>query len=92
VGPRPEVPRYVAHYPPELKRRVLAVRPGITDPASLEFRHEAELLAASSDPEQFYIAKLLPAKLARAAAYADQASMWTDLKVIAASLKVLLTR
>jgi lipopolysaccharide/colanic/teichoic acid biosynthesis glycosyltransferase len=50
VGPRPEVPRYVQHYPPALRERALAVRPGITDPSSLDFIDEAELLAGSRRP------------------------------------------
>jgi lipopolysaccharide/colanic/teichoic acid biosynthesis glycosyltransferase len=90
VGPRPEVPRYVAVYPAALRDRVLAVRPGITDPASLQFRDEAALLAAAADPEREYVEVILPAKLAAAAAYADRASLWTDLTVVLRSLKVLL--
>ena len=60
VGPRPEVPRYVAHYPPELRERVLSVRPGITDPASLLFIDEAELLRRAADPEREYIEVIMP--------------------------------
>ncbi len=82
VGPRPEVPRYVAHYPPALRDRALAVRPGITDPSSLDFLDEAALLARAADPEREYIERILPAKLARAAAYAEQASLATDLGVL----------
>lgn len=92
VGPRPEVPRYVAHFPPALRDVVLSVRPGITDPSSLAFRHEAEQLAAADDPEREYIEVILPAKLACAAGYAARATLWGDLQVIAASLRVLLTR
>lgn len=82
VGPRPEVPRYVAHYPPDLRARVLAVRPGITDPASLTWMDEASVLAAADDPERCYIEQILPVKLRRAAEYAEQASLWTDLGVL----------
>lgn len=82
VGPRPEVPRYVAHYPPALKARALAVRPGITDPSSLEFMDEAALLARAADPEREYIEVILPAKLQRAAEYAEQATLWSDLAVL----------
>ncbi|HEX7638980.1 MAG TPA: sugar transferase [Burkholderiaceae bacterium] len=92
VGPRPEVPRYVAVWPPALRERVLAVRPGITDPASLEFRDEAALLAAAADPEREYVEVILPRKLARAADYADRASLWTDLAVIGRSVGVLFSR
>ena len=92
VGPRPEVPRYVAHYPAALKDVVLSVRPGITDPASLRFRHESAQLAAAADPEREYIDVILPAKLACAADYAVHASLWTDLGVVLRTLRVLLTR
>ena len=92
VGPRPDVPRYVAQWPAALRERVLAVRPGMTDPASLEFRDEATLLAAAADPEREYLEVILPRKLARAAEYADRASFWTDLAVIGRSVGVLLSR
>ena len=92
VGPRPEVPRYVEHYPPGLRERALAVRPGITDPASLEFIDEAERLAAAADPEREYIERILPAKLQRAADYADRASLGTDVAVLWRTLRVLLRR
>jgi len=92
VGPRPEVPRYVAHYPPGLRERVLALRPGITDPASLAWRDEAALLAAAADPEREYIDHILPLKLAHAAEYAARASLATDLAVLWRSLGVLLGR
>ena len=92
VGPRPDVPRYVALWPAALRERVLAVRPGITDPASLEFRDEATLLARAADPEREYLDVILPRKLARAADYADHASLWTDLAVIVRSVGVLLFR
>jgi lipopolysaccharide/colanic/teichoic acid biosynthesis glycosyltransferase len=90
VGPRPEVPRYVAHYPAGLRERALAVRPGITDPASLEFIDEAERLAAATDPEREYIEVILPAKLQRAAEYAESASLATDLAVLWRTVRVLL--
>lgn len=90
VGPRPEVPRYVAHYPPALRERALAVRPGITDPASLEFIDEATLLAEAADPEREYIEVILPAKLQRAADYAERASLATDLALLWRTLRVLL--
>ena len=90
VGPRPEVPKYVAHYPPALRDRALAVRPGITDPASLDFIDEAELLARAADPEREYIEVILPAKLKRAADYAESASLATDLALLWRTLWVLL--
>ncbi|MBW8758915.1 MAG: sugar transferase [Burkholderiales bacterium] len=92
VGPRPDVPRYVERWPADLRERVLAVRPGITDPASLAFRDEATLLARAADPEREYMDVILPRKLALSASYADQASLWTDLGVICRSVGVLLLR
>jgi lipopolysaccharide/colanic/teichoic acid biosynthesis glycosyltransferase len=76
VGPRPEVPRYVAHYPAALKEKVLSVRPGITDIASIEYRDESRILAQAQDPE------LMPHKLALAAQYVDRASVWLDVQLI----------
>ncbi len=92
VGPRPEVPRYVALYPSALRDRALAVRPGLTDPASLHFIDEAAQLAAATDPEREYIEVILPAKLQRAAQYAEQASLASDIGVLWRTLAALLSR
>ena len=92
VGPRPEVPRYVAHYPPALRAQVLSVRPGITDPASLAHLDEAALLAAAADPEREYIERILPAKLQRAANYASHATLATDIALLWRTLQALLRR
>ncbi len=86
VGPRPELPRYVELYPEALRRAVLAVRPGITDPASLAYSHEADLLAAAADPEREYRDVILPAKLRLSADYAARASLASDLKLIGRTL------
>jgi lipopolysaccharide/colanic/teichoic acid biosynthesis glycosyltransferase len=91
VGPRPEVPRYVAMYSPEARAKVLSVRPGITDPAALAFRNEGELLAAAADPEREYVEVVMPVKLQHAMAYAERATVWTDLRLIARTLNVLIT-
>lgn len=90
VGPRPEVPRYVAQYPTPLREKVLSVRPGITDYASLEFRRESELLALAADPEREYVEVVMPQKLRYAAQYVDEASVATDLRIIGLTLKMLL--
>ncbi len=82
VGPRPEVPRYVAQYPAALRDKLLALRPGLTDPSSLEFLDEAALLAAATDPEREYLEVILPRKLALAAAYAERATLASDLGVL----------
>jgi lipopolysaccharide/colanic/teichoic acid biosynthesis glycosyltransferase len=92
VGPRPEVPRYVALYPPALRDKVLSVRPGITDLASIRFRDENALLSAAADPEREYTEVVLPAKLRYAAEYVDHATLATDLRLIGLTLKTLLTR
>lgn len=82
VGPRPEVPRFVALYPVALREKVLSVRPGITDIASIEFRDENELLAHAADPEHEYVHVVMPRKLDLAARYVDQASFATDLRLL----------
>lgn len=81
VGPRPEVPEYVA-LQPERYRRILSVRPGITDPASLRFKDEELLLAASEDPLRYYADVILPAKLDMAEEYIRTRSMKADFKVL----------
>jgi lipopolysaccharide/colanic/teichoic acid biosynthesis glycosyltransferase len=92
VGPRPEVPRYVALYPPDLRARVLAVRPGITDPVSLDFADEGHLLAQAPDPEREYVQVVMPAKLQASAAYAEAATLRSDLRVLTQTLRVLVAR
>lgn len=81
VGPRPEVRKYVDLYSDE-QRKVLSVRPGITDFASLEFINENDLLAKSNNPEQTYINEVMPAKLALNAKYIEQKGILTDFKII----------
>lgn len=81
VGPRPEVPRYVALYSPE-QRSVLDVRPGITDYASLKYFAESDLLAASNDPEQTYIHEIMPAKLTLNLEYVRKHSLAGDIRII----------
>ena len=90
VGPRPEVPKYVAMYPAALRDKVLSVRPGITDRASIEFRDENALLAAAADPEREYAEVVLPAKLRCAADYVDHATLGQDLRLLALTIKTLL--
>lgn len=81
VGPRPEVRKYVDMYTPE-QMRVLSVRPGLTDLASIQYVHENELLAASDNPEQTYIDVVMPAKLQLNLQYIDNQSFWGDIKLI----------
>ncbi|HRI17192.1 MAG TPA: sugar transferase, partial [Burkholderiaceae bacterium] len=68
------------------------VRPGITDPVSLAHVDEAALLAAAADPEREYVEVILPRKLEAAAAYADRATLWSDLGVLAGTLQLLVVR
>lgn len=89
VGPRPELPRYVALYPAGLREQVLAVRPGITDPASIAFRDEASVLARATDPEREYTEVILPQKLAHAAQYAQTATLATDLGVLLRTVRAV---
>ena len=81
VGPRPEVRKYVDMYTPE-QMRVLSVRPGLTDIASIQYVHENELLAASDDPEKTYIEEVMPAKLELNLQYIDNQSVLGDIKLI----------
>ena len=92
VGPRPEVPMYVAHYPAALRERALSVRPGITDPSSLLYLNEAELHARAADPEREYIEVILPRKLQCAADYAAQANLRSDVVVLVRTLRLLILR
>jgi lipopolysaccharide/colanic/teichoic acid biosynthesis glycosyltransferase len=80
VGPRPEDPRYVALYTPE-QRRVLAVRPGITSAASLQYRHEEEMLSGM-DWETIYCQEVMPAKIALDLAYLQMRTVWTDFRLV----------
>ena len=89
VGPRPEVPRYVALYPADVREEVLSVRPGMTDLASVQYRSESDLLAASSDPERTYTTVILPAKLALYQQYVRQRSLWLDVRIICVTFGIL---
>lgn len=92
VGPRPELPQYVALYPAALRDKVLRVRPGITDPVSLTFVDESALLARAPDPEREYVEVILPRKLTAAAEYAEHATLVTDLRIITRTLQTVLRR
>jgi lipopolysaccharide/colanic/teichoic acid biosynthesis glycosyltransferase len=80
VGPRPEDPRYVAHYTPE-QREVLNVRPGITSPASVAYRNE-EAILTGQDWETTYIQVVMPAKLVIDLEYAHHPSLLRDIQII----------
>jgi lipopolysaccharide/colanic/teichoic acid biosynthesis glycosyltransferase len=82
VGPRPQVPKFVQHYPEHVRAIVFAVRPGITDPAAIAYRHEEELLAYADDPERSYIDRILPHKLSLYVQYIRRQTLLTDLWII----------
>jgi len=82
VGPRPQVPRFVDHFEPSLRTVVLAIRPGITGPTALRFRHEEEMLANKTDRETYYIQEILPVKLSMDAEYVQTRSFWGDMKIM----------
>lgn len=81
VGPRPEVRHYVNYWTPE-QMRALDVRPGITDPASIKFRNENELMEHASDPEKYYIEVVMQEKLHLYLEYVDNYSFWSDIVLI----------
>jgi lipopolysaccharide/colanic/teichoic acid biosynthesis glycosyltransferase len=89
VGPRPEVPRYVSLYSQE-QQRVLELMPGITDPASIKYRHESEILAESPDPEMTYIEVIMPEKIKINLAYGLEATVLSDFKVVLKTLERLI--
>ena len=81
VGPRPEVRHYVDYWTPQ-QMTVLCVRPGITDPASIKFRNENELMGKTDDPERFYIETLMQEKLEMYLKYVSHHSLMGDLGLI----------
>lgn len=89
VGPRPEVPKYVALYTEE-QREILKVRAGITDYASIEFSNENDILANEADPEKAYIEKIMPRKIELNKKYLSEISVMTDIKIILLTIKKIL--
>lgn len=90
VGPRPEVPRYVACYPADVRDVVLSVRPGITDKASIEFKDENEILGRAVDPNQAYEQEVLPIKLRYYLEYVNNRSFWGDILLILKTFTALM--
>ena len=88
VGPRPEVRRWVEAYP-QRWQKVLTVRPGITDPASILFRHEERLLSAADDPESYYRQVILPQKLSLYEEYIDERTCWGDVLILLKTVKAV---
>jgi lipopolysaccharide/colanic/teichoic acid biosynthesis glycosyltransferase len=89
VGPRPEVPRYVACYPPDVRAIVLSVAPGITDWASILYREESAILGRAADPERAYVDTILPVKLDYYVRYVRERNFWTDLRIIFSTLSAI---
>jgi lipopolysaccharide/colanic/teichoic acid biosynthesis glycosyltransferase len=89
VGPRPEVPAYVALWPEDLRSLVLSVRPGMTDPASIRFADESAVLARYPDPQAAYRDVIMPEKLRMYAAYVRTAGFVGDLALILRTLGLL---
>jgi lipopolysaccharide/colanic/teichoic acid biosynthesis glycosyltransferase len=89
VGPRPEVPRYVACYPDDVRDVVLSVRPGITDRASIEYKDENEVLGRAADPHYAYVSEVLPIKLAYYQDYVNNRSLVGDLLIILSTLRAI---
>jgi len=82
VGPRPEVPQYIELLSKEEKEKILSVRPGMTDYASLWNFHEGEILKGSPDPEKVYLEKIRPKKIKLQLKYIEDQSFWLDIKLI----------
>lgn len=88
VGPRPEVPRYVEMFREDFTE-ILAVRPGITDLASIAYRNEAEMLGQTSDPQAEYVSRILPDKIRLAKEYRRRSSVLFDLQLILRTIAVI---
>ena len=89
VGPRPEVPRYMNKYPADVRTKVLSVRPGITDWASIQFKDENRILGNAADPEAAYVQEVLPIKQRFYLDYVDQRTFMGDLQIILATLAAI---
>jgi lipopolysaccharide/colanic/teichoic acid biosynthesis glycosyltransferase len=92
VGPRPEVPCYIACYPEAIRSKVLSVRPGITDWASVHFKQESALLEGAADPERAYIEEVLPIKQKYYLDYVDNRTFWGDVKILLSTVAAIVKR
>ena len=89
VGPRPEAPKYVSLYTEE-QQKVLGVKPGITDPATITYNNEAQLLYNTDDSEDTYIKKIMPSKLILNSEYIETQTLITDVKIIFKTILLIL--
>ncbi len=90
VGPRPQIPSVVSHYPDSVHDVVFSVRPGITDPATLVYRDEEQVLAAVDDPQRYHIDRILPHKLAMYVHYVQCRSTTMDLRILMQTIGCLM--
>lgn len=86
VGPRPEVRKYVELYTSH-QQRVLSVKPGITDRASIRYFDENDILAKADDPEKLYVSEIIPSKIQYNLDYIDNQSLWLDIIIIWQTIK-----
>lgn len=91
VGPRPELKKFVDLYDIN-QQRVLSIKPGITDFASIRFRNENEILEGKLDPIEFYIKEIMPVKLNLNLEYLKVQSLWTDISIVMKTLLLIITR
>lgn len=82
VGPRPEVQRYVDQWPKDAREKILSVRPGISDPAAIAYRHEQDELSSVADPEKHYVEVILPRKVKMYVDYVENRHFMGDLAII----------
>jgi len=92
VGPRPEVQEFIDMYPVDIKNKILSIKPGITDIASIEMVDESAILGKYKDPKKAYIEIILPIKQKHYISYIDNSSMWLDIKIIFMTLKKIMER
>ena len=92
VGPRPQPAPHVAHYPPDIREKVLSVRPGLTDLATLEFIDEERILAQADDIRTAYVEDILPIKLKYCVQYVETRTFWLDIQILWRTACALLHR
>jgi lipopolysaccharide/colanic/teichoic acid biosynthesis glycosyltransferase len=89
VGPRPQVPRYVRHFPPAARDIILSVLPGITGPTAILFRHEESILDERPNPESFYVDVLVPIKCELDVEYVRRRGIWNDVRALCATVALI---
>lgn len=92
VGPRPEVQEFIEEYPVDVRNKILSVRPGITDLASIEMVDENDILAGYEDARQAYIDVILPIKQKYYLEYVDNQSLGLDIRIIFLTIKKIVSR